>query len=105
VARFAAPLEALRRRVVGRLPQALDHRGCYLSPCALGEMVAEAMRKSAEAEIGWQNGGGLRAGLPEGEVTTGDLLTVLPFGNTVSRLRLRGATLRTALENGLSRLP
>jgi 5'-nucleotidase/UDP-sugar diphosphatase len=105
VARFAEPLEALRRRVVGRIPEALDNRTCYLGPCALGEMVAEAMRKAVEAEIGWQNGGGLRAGLPAGEISVGDLLTMLPFGNTVARVRLRGVTIKAALENGLSRLP
>lgn len=105
VARFAEPLEALRRRVIGRLPEALDNRSCYVASCALGEMVAEAMRRSAEAEIGWQNGGGLRAGLSAGDVSVGDLLTMLPFGNTVARVRLRGTTIKAALENGLSRLP
>ncbi|MBS7810490.1 bifunctional metallophosphatase/5'-nucleotidase [Roseococcus pinisoli] len=105
VARFAEPLEALRRRVVGRTREAMDNAGCYLGPCALGGMVAEAMRQAVEAEIGWQNGGGLRAGLPEGEVSVGDLLTTLPFGNTVARLRLRGATIKAALENGVARLP
>ncbi|WP_424810886.1 bifunctional metallophosphatase/5'-nucleotidase [Roseococcus sp. YIM B11640] len=105
VAQFAAPLETLRRRVVGRLADALPNDACGTAPCPLGEKVAEAMRRGMDAEIGWQNGGGLRAGLPAGEVTMGDVLTVLPFGNTVARLRLRGATLRAALENGLSRLP
>lgn len=105
VARFAEPLEALRRRVIGRIPEALDNRSCYVASCALGEMVAEAMRRSVEAEIGWQNGGGLRAALPAGEITVGDLLTLLPFGNTVARVRLRGTTIKAALENGLSRLP
>src|SRR5690606_28641179 len=59
VARFAEPLEALRRRVVGRLPAAMGNAGCALAPCELGGVVAEAMRRAAEAEIGWQNGGGL----------------------------------------------
>jgi 5'-nucleotidase len=63
------------------------------------------MRRATGAEIGWQNGGGLRAGLPGGEVTMGDLLSTLPFGNTVARVTLRGEALRAALENGLSRLP
>ncbi|MDB5415528.1 MAG: bifunctional metallophosphatase/5-nucleotidase [Rubritepida sp.] len=105
VARLAEPLGALRRRVVGRLPAALDNAGCGQAPCALGALVADAMRQGVEAEIGFQNGGGLRAGLGEGEVSMGDLLAVLPFGNTVARMRLRGATLRAALENGVSRLP
>jgi 5'-nucleotidase len=105
VARFAAPLEAIRREVVGRLAAPLDNGGCASGPCALGALVAEAMRRAAGAEIGWQNGGGLRAGLPAGEVTMGDLLSTLPFGNTLARLTLRGEAVRAALENGLSRLP
>lgn len=105
VAQLAAPLEAVRRQVVGRLPAALTNQGCATGPCALGALVAEAMRRAAGAEIGWQNGGGLRAGLPAGEVTMGDLLSTLPFGNTVARVTLRGEALRAALENGLSRLP
>jgi 5'-nucleotidase len=105
VAQLAAPLEALRREVVGRLPAALSNQGCGSGACALGTLVAEAMRRATGAEIGWQNGGGLRAGLPGGEVTMGDLLSTLPFGNTVARVTLRGEALRAALENGLSRLP
>lgn len=105
VAQLAAPLEALRRRVVGRLPAALSNAPCGSAPCEIGMLVAEAMRAATGAEIGWQNGGGVRAGLPAGEVTMNDVLSALPFGNTTARMTLRGATLLEALENGLSRLP
>ena len=105
VAQFAAPLEALRRQVVTRLPAALLNAGCGAAPCALGALVAEAMRQAMAAEIGWQNGGGLRAGLPDGEVTMGDVLAALPFGNTTARMVLRGASVLAALENGVGRLP
>jgi 5'-nucleotidase len=105
VAQLGAPLEAIRRRVVGRLPAALSHAACGSAPCEIGQLVAEAMREAAGAEIGWQNGGGVRAGLPGGEVTVGDVLAALPFGNTMARMMLRGAAVLAALENGLSRLP
>jgi 5'-nucleotidase len=105
VARLAAPLEAVRREVVGRLAQPLTNQGCASGACPLGWLVADAMRRAVGAEIGWQNGGGLRAGLPAGEVTMGDLLSTLPFGNTVARIVLRGDAIRAALENGVSRLP
>lgn len=105
VAQLAAPLEALRRRVVAGMPAALSNAACGAAPCEIGALVAEAMRAGVEAEIGWQNGGGVRAGLPAGEVTMGDVLAALPFGNTTARLVLRGATLIEALENGLGRLP
>ncbi len=105
VAQLAAPLEAVRRRVVGRLPAALGNAACGSAPCEIGTLVAETMRAALGAEIGWQNGGGVRAGLPGGEVTMGDVLAALPFGNTTARVVLRGAALLQALENGVGRLP
>ena len=48
------------------------------------------------------NGGGIRADLPAGDVTFGDVTAVLPFGNTVEVLEVSGATLRSALEHGYS---
>jgi len=105
VAQFAAPLEPIRRRVVARIPEALSNATCGVQPCEIGTLVAEAMRQAMGAEIGWQNAGGVRAGLPGGEVTLGDVLAALPFGNTTARLVLRGAALMEALENGLGRLP
>ena len=44
------------------------------------------------------NGGGIRADLPAGTVTFGDVTAVLPFGNTIEVLAIDGATLRAALE-------
>ncbi len=105
VARLAEPLAELRRQVVGRLPAAMTNQSCAATRCALGELVAEAMRVTAGAEIGWQNGGGLRSGLPGGDVTKEDTMSVLPFSNTLARVTLRGADIREALENGVSRLP
>jgi 5'-nucleotidase len=105
VARFAAPLEAVRRQVVGRLPAALTNLSCGAGPCELGTLVAEGLRQAAGTEIGWQNAGGIRAGLPGGTVTLEDVLTTLPFANSLSRLTLRGAEVLAALENGVSRAP
>ena len=106
VAGLALPLEELRRRPVARMAQPLDNITCGDAPCELGAMVAESMRRAfPDAQIGWMNGGGIRAGLPGGPITWGDVLTTLPFQNSVARMVVRGATLRAALENGLSRLP
>lgn len=111
VAAYAAPLEAIRRRRVGgALPVALSNEGCAREECALGTLVAEAMlalanARGARAEVALTNGGGLRAGLAAGEATMGDVLSVLPFSNTLATMTLRGADLLAALENGLSRAP
>ncbi|WP_419898408.1 bifunctional metallophosphatase/5'-nucleotidase [Roseomonas sp. USHLN139] len=105
IAEYRAPLAALRARPVGRSPAALPNAGCRQGECALGSLVAEAMLAAAPgAEIAVTNGGGLRAGLSEGAISLGELLEVLPFGNTLARLTIRGGDLRAALEIGLSRL-
>jgi 5'-nucleotidase len=55
-------------------------------------------------QIAIQNGGGLRASIDAGEVTMGEVLTVLPFQNTLATFQLSGADVVAALENGVSRL-
>ncbi|MCQ4162723.1 5'-nucleotidase C-terminal domain-containing protein [Roseomonas sp. GC11] len=104
VAEYRAPLTALRARPVGQSPVSLPNTDCRKGECALGNVVAEAMLAAVPgAEIAVTNGGGLRAGLPEGPISLGDVLEVLPFGNTLATLTIRGGDLRVALEAGLSR--
>jgi 5'-nucleotidase len=54
--------------------------------------------------IAIQNGGGLRASIDAGEVTMGEVLTVLPFQNTLATFELTGANVVAALENGVSQV-
>jgi 5'-nucleotidase len=65
---------------------------------ALGDLVAEAARAAVHAEFGVTNQGGLRARLPAGTVTRGDVLTAQPFGNRVLAVTLSGAQLTALLE-------
>jgi len=106
VAAFAAPLGEMRRRPLGVASGPFPDADCRLKECALGNLVAEAaLAWVPSAEIAMVNGGGLRASLPAGTITYGDVLAVLPFGNTLAMVTIRGGALREALENGLSRLP
>ena len=73
----------------------------------LGVLIANAMLESVKSQgvqIAIQNGGGIRASLDTGEVTMGEILTILPFQNTLSTFRVSGATLLAALENGVSQV-
>lgn len=73
----------------------------------MGNLVAEAMLdrvKDQGVSIAIQNGGGLRASIGAGEVSMGDVLTVLPFQNTLSTFEAKGSTVVKALENGASQL-
>ncbi len=101
---YTAQLDTVRRRVVGHAPAAIDITTCRIAECPLGSFVADAMLASVHgADVAVVNGGGLRTGLPGGDITIGDVLSVLPFGNTVAKLRMTGADLREAIVNGLSR--
>jgi 5'-nucleotidase/UDP-sugar diphosphatase len=54
--------------------------------------------------IAIQNGGGLRASIDGGPITMGEVLTVLPFQNTLATFQLTGAQIVEALENGVSQV-
>ena len=95
--------------VIGRTAVELDTRRSSVRSMetSFGSLVAEAMRHGVEAEIGLTNGGGIRGDRtypPGTELTRKDVLTELPFGNTVVLMELSGADLRAALENGVSRV-
>ena len=48
--------------------------------------------------VGVTNGGGIRASIAVGNVTKNDIVTVLPFGNTVTVVYVKGSELLEALE-------
>jgi 5'-nucleotidase len=102
VASYAAKLGEVRRQVVGRTVAAFDPVRDRESPIA--EFVAQAMLDSVNgADLAVMNSGGVRVGLPAGEVTLGAVMSMLPYGNAVATLKLRGADLRAALIGGLAR--
>ena len=73
---------------------------------AFGNLLADAMREATGADIALTNGGGIRGDTiypPGSKLTRKMVLTELPFGNKTVVLRLTGAQVREALENGVSR--
>ena len=75
----------------------------------LGDLITDAMVWSVVKEggieqvepnqvVGITNGGGIRATIPEGDVSMKDINTVLPFGNTVAVIYVTGEELLEALE-------
>ena len=104
VARLAVPLEALRARVIGAVAVDLPHAECRRAECLVGNVVADAVLEQVRhlgVTAAIQNGGGLRASIPRGDVTMGQVLTVLPFQNTIATMGIRGRDLLEALENGV----
>ncbi|MEW9124043.1 MAG: 5'-nucleotidase C-terminal domain-containing protein [Thermotaleaceae bacterium] len=71
----------------------------------LGNLITDAMRDVANADVALTNGGGIRASIHVGEITKGEIITVLPFGNYVVLKEVKGSQLLAALEHGLSVYP
>jgi len=68
----------------------------------LGSLVADAYRAAADTDIAIANGGDIRADIKPGVITKGDIISVLPFGNTLMVKTVTPSLLRQALENGVS---
>jgi 5'-nucleotidase len=107
VAELAGPIDEMKNRVVATASEAIDgeRTSCRAMECAMGNIIADAMLdrvKGQGIEIAIQNGGGIRASIGDGEITMGEVLTVLPFQNTLSTFQVSGETIIAALENGVS---
>lgn len=69
----------------------------------LGDLICDALvwgaeREGTEVDAAVTNGGGIRASIAAGDITKKDINTVLPFGNTLSIVKVTGAELLEALE-------
>ncbi len=109
VAELAGPIEERMAEVVSETTAPIDgdRTSCRAGECQMGNLVAEAMLdrvRDQGIQIAIQNGGGLRASIDEGEITMGEVLTVLPFQNTLATFQLKGEHILAALENGLSQV-
>ena len=71
----------------------------------LGDLCADAMRSSMDADIGYVNGGGIRSNIPAGDVTFNSLLSVFPFNNTVALASISGQTIKDMLEMAVMKWP
>jgi 5'-nucleotidase len=94
-------------QTVGRSRVPLDARSAEgrTRETNVGNLVAEAFRRATASDVALMNGGSIRADtiISPGPLTRRDLLSILPFKNKVVKLELNGATLRSALEHGVSR--
>ena len=109
MAELAQPLEEMRNTVVAETDVEIggDRAVCRAQECSMGNLITDAMLervKDQGIQVAIQNGGGIRASIDAGPVTMGEVLTVLPFQNTLSTFEVTGAVLMAALENGVSQM-
>ena len=107
VAQLNAELEQRFSQVVASVPMDLDGEREHVRTGVtnLSSLICQAMTAETGADFTIVNGGGIRASIPAGPVTLGDINNVLPFTNTVAVCEITGAQVLEALEFGYSLLP
>ncbi len=106
---LAGPIEELKGTIVGETTEPINgnREQCRAQECQMGNLVADAILdrvKGQGVQIAFQNGGGLRASIDAGEITMGEVLTVLPFQNTLATFEIKGSDVMAALENGVGQI-
>jgi 2',3'-cyclic-nucleotide 2'-phosphodiesterase (5'-nucleotidase family) len=102
----------LRNQVIGKQSIDIKRDLTRLHESAMGNMVADSMRlKYPGVDAAYTNSGGLRqdlnvsppsAGEQPGEITWGEVFSVLPFGNRSVILTLTGDKLQAGFVNGFT---
>jgi len=112
IAQLNVPIGATEVTLYGK--NTTNPPGVRMSETNLGDFATDALKWVASKELGFQvdgaitNGGGIRDSIPTDgravsaqnpyDITMMDMVTVFPFGNTVTVIAITGAQLLEALE-------
>lgn len=96
---YAEKIAAFQNAPIGATLRVDLLRGTSTDP---GPLVADAyLAKVPGAQIAFVGAGGIRRNMLAGPVTLGQVMGVLPFGNTLVAMDLTGAQIRDALEDAV----
>ncbi|MBN2875794.1 MAG: 5'-nucleotidase C-terminal domain-containing protein, partial [Spirochaetales bacterium] len=103
-----ATLEAYRDKVedllkekIGVAADTFPNGESRKAETAIGDLVTDAMKfltKAQGVDFAINNGGGIRADLPVGDITKKTIYTVLPFDNSVTVLKLKGTDVQALFD-------
>lgn len=123
---YSAGVADIQKQVIGKTNVFLDgdRNSVRSKETNLGNLITDGMvskvksfvnsnealkQLDVKGYVGIQNGGGIREsikktaeGKVDGDIMMGELLTVMPFGNNLTALRMTGQEIIAALENGVS---
>ncbi|UCG21756.1 MAG: 5'-nucleotidase C-terminal domain-containing protein [Deltaproteobacteria bacterium] len=98
---YVAKVESVLSKVIGQAEATFFYDGVREEENPLGNLVADSMlwhTKYLGADFALQNGGGIRADLPEGRLTERMIYEALPFDSTVVVLTLDGKSVQSLFE-------
>ena len=100
--KYALAIDPIKNEILGTNEVTLTHNARVENSTPLGQWATDVMRVNANADIAFQNGGGLRRDMPAGKVTMGLMYEIMPFDNTIYTFDLLGSDVKKALEIGIN---
>lgn len=117
---FAQGIESVKQKIVGSNQMDLYHQripdlllgvtdsqypaGSQLAPIVADAMLWKARQVGLNPDFAIQNAGGVRMGLPAGDISVGKIYEIMPFENTLFILELSGKDLQTCFETLMQRI-
>ncbi|KAG0042255.1 hypothetical protein BGZ83_000704 [Gryganskiella cystojenkinii] len=114
---WRSEFEEWGQTVLGVATDSFDQGTCKQGECTMGNLVADAMLDHARTpilgtkddkgdtkqsrpwtDIAFINSGGVRSGLPKGNITIEMIMTTSPFGNGLIQIKMTGEEILTMLE-------
>ncbi len=104
---MASKMEAYKKKVEAHIGEVVGRASTrlirsYNTESLLGAFSCDVLRELTGSDVAFMNAGGLRADLPQGPITLGNVQDAFPFLNTVMVLELTGAQIRNVLEQGFT---
>ena len=90
-----AKTDEIKKEVVAQAARPIDHE--RFKESEMGDLVADAMRAAAGADVALMNSGGIRAPWEQGPITFEEVFRTLPFDNQIVVLNVTGKELELIL--------
>ncbi len=101
---YADSIEGAMSQAIFHSPARIPSSGLREAETPLGNFVADVLRDASGADIAVINSGGIRAALPAGDVTVGDVYSTLPFDNRIVVVPMPGWRVRELLDFAARRI-
>lgn len=117
VDQYSGEVKKISEVVVGNTSVKIDGMSCRLKECNMGNLITDAMVHKYASEYkgkGWTDapiaiiqGGGIRSSIAHiqlpANITKGDLLTVMPFDGSMTKITINGTNIFKMLEHSVAK--
>lgn len=98
---YKKDMESKLSERIGSLQVPLNFRNGITGESLAGNLISDAYREIHESDIGLINGGGIRADIPAGDFTLKSARSLLPFGNKICQILMKGKELKSLLQKNV----